>query len=315
MSDNGSKSWKNSVLLAAGIYNLVFAFVVVFFPRAIFDYFQLTVPLYLPFWQAIGLVFGAFGVGYLLAASKPIRHWNVVLVGFLFKLFGPLLLAYSILQGNLPQQFYYFAIFNGLIWLVPFYLILREAYEKIYLADSILIDMFSESEKFTLDLFETNEGMNLEEMSHKWPVMLVFLRHFGCTFCREALEEISHKRNNIEVKGTRIVIVHMVDEESAHKELMKYELEDIPHISDPECILYKKIKLKTGTLNQLFGLKVWVRGVVAGMVKGHGIGKEMGDSTQMPGVFLLRKGEIIKRYIHQTAADRPDYEDLANCPY
>jgi hypothetical protein len=27
----------------------------------------------------------------------------------------------------------------------------------------------------------------------------------------------------------------------------------------------------------------------------------------MPGVFLLHKGEIIKRYIHATAGDRPDY--------
>lgn len=304
-----------TALVLAGIYNLAFAVIVVFFPCFFFDLFNLKHPLYMPFWQAIGLIFGAFGIGYFFASSNPIRHWNVVLVGFLVKVFGGLVMTVAIIQGTIPHQFYYLAFLNGFIWIPPFFLILREAYEKIYLADSILIDMFSENEKFTLDLFETNEGMDLDEMSHKWPVLLVFLRHFGCTFCREALEEISQKRNSIEVKGTRIVIVHMVDEELAHRELMKYDLEDIPHISDPECILYKKFKLRKGTLNQLFGFKVWLRGVIAGMFKGHGIGKPMGDSTQMPGVFLLRKGEIIKKYVHYSAADRPDYEELARCSF
>lgn len=310
-----NRNWMSNVLIAAGVYNLLFGIIAVFFPSLTFTLLGLKQPLYVPIWQSLGMIVGVYGIGFLIASLKPIRHWVIVLVGFLGKVFGIIGFGYSVLQYDLPLSFGYIILFNDVIWIIPFYFILKEAYKKIYLADSILIDMFSESEKFSLDLFETNEGMDLQEMSHKWPVMLVFLRHFGCTFCREALADIAKKRNDIEIKGTRIVVVHMVDEETAHKELMKYNLEDIPHISDPECILYKKFKLRKGSLNQLFGLKVWARGIVAGMVKGHGVGKEMGDGTQMPGVFLLRKGEIVKQFIHDSAADKPDYEELASCNF
>ncbi len=305
--------WMTKVLRAAGLYSILFGLSIVAFPGWFFDYFGMIQPLYMPMWQSLGLVSVVFGMGFVIASVQPLRHWSIVLMGFLAKLLISLAFLLAYYNGTAPAEFGYLVFTNGILWMIPFFFILREAYKKMYLADSILIDMFSEHEQFSLDMFETNEGMNLEEMSNKWPTLLIFLRHFGCTFCRESLDEISKTRNDIEIKGTRIVIVHMVDEDVAHQELMKYDLEDIPHISDPECILYKKFKLRKGSLNQLFGLKVWFRGFTAGFVKGHGVGKEMGDGTQMPGVFLLRKGEIIKQYIHDSAADRPDYKELATC--
>jgi hypothetical protein len=51
---------------------------------------------------------------------------------------------------------------------------------------------------------------------------------------------------------------------------------------------------------------------VAGVIKGNGIGKEMGDMTQMPGIFVVYKDEIVKKYIHKSSADRPEYDKLAN---
>ena len=32
--------------------------------------------------------------------------------------------------------------------------------------------------------------------------------------------------------------------------------------------------------------------------------------SSVPGVFLLEKNEVLKRFRHRTAADRPDYIDL-----
>ena len=54
-----------------------------------------------------------------------------------------------------------------------------------------------------------NTGETLFDYSLRQPVLLVFLRHFGCTFCREALSDISKKRSEIEEQGSRIVFVHM----------------------------------------------------------------------------------------------------------
>ncbi|MDV7393380.1 hypothetical protein RZS08_18550, partial [Arthrospira platensis SPKY1] len=58
----------------------------------------------------------------------------------------------------------------------------------------------------------TNTGNSVLDLSKQKPVLLVFLRHFGCTFCREALEDISQKRASIEANGTQIVFVHMSNE-------------------------------------------------------------------------------------------------------
>jgi hypothetical protein len=42
------------------------------------------------------------------------------------------------------------------------------------------------------------------------------------------------------------------------------------------------------------------------------VGRLAGDGFQMPGVFLIFKGEVIRSYRHHTAADRPDYINLAD---
>jgi hypothetical protein len=145
-------------------------------------------------------------------------------------------------------------------------------------------------------------------------VMLVFLRHFGCTFCREAMRDIAAQKNQIEDKGTRILVVHMLeDEDAAYEQLKKFGLEDLPTVSDPEKLLYKKFRLRQGTIAQLAGIKVWFRGFEKGLIGGLGIGNAMGDIYQMPGIFLIHHGKIVKQFIHQSAADRPPYIELAQC--
>ena len=56
-----------------------------------------------------------------------------------------------------------------------------------------------------------------------------------------------------------------------------------------------------------------MRGFSAGVVKGHGIGAQLGDGFQMPGVFVLRDGQIRESFIHKLSSDRPNYEKLAKC--
>ena len=141
--------------------------------------------------------------------------------------------------------------------------------------------------------------------------MLVFLRHFGCTFCREALSDIATQRTQIEEKGMQIVLVHMSDVETAHQYFERYNLQGAVHVSDPECRFYQAFGLVKGSFNQLFGLATWIRGFSAGVVAGHGIGPQLGDGFQMPGVFVIQDGTIKSSFIHKLASDRPDYFQLA----
>jgi len=159
----------------------------------------------------------------------------------------------------------------------------------------------------------TNTGADIAEISKRQPVMLVFLRHFGCTFCREALGEIALKRERIEEKGTQLVFVHMADEATANRYFTRYNLEDAVHISDPNCDYYAAFGLVKGNLTQLMGLRVWMRGFQAGIIEGHGLGKLMGDSFQMPGIFLVQNEMVKDHYIHKLSSDKPDYEKLTEC--
>lgn len=168
-------------------------------------------------------------------------------------------------------------------------------------------------EKDVLKEMKTNTGESLLNLSAHNPIMLVFLRHFGCTFCRAALAEISSRRGEFESNGTKIVFVHMSDESTASKYFSRYKLENPIHISDPECHYYQKFGLVKGNFNQLFGLNTWIRGFQEGVINGHGLGSQLGDGFQMPGVFLIQNGSIKEQYIHKEASDKPDYERLIEC--
>ena len=59
------------------------------------------------------------------------RHWPIVLVGFLGKVFGPIGLVQKVwLEGELPLRFGWINVFNDLIWIVPFFLALRWVLRK-----------------------------------------------------------------------------------------------------------------------------------------------------------------------------------------
>jgi hypothetical protein len=142
-------------------------------------------------------------------------------------------------------------------------------------------------------------------------VLLVFLRHAGCSFCREALSDVARTRQGIEKNGTRIVLIHMGDTEAFEALLMKNGLSDLDHICDPEQSLYRAFGVRRGSFGQLFGPKVVWRAISEGVLLRYGIGAAVADPAQMPAIFLISRSEIVGRFRHRSAADRPDY--LAFC--
>lgn len=161
---------------------------------------------------------------------------------------------------------------------------------------------------------KTQHGYSVADLSRMRPVLLVFLRHFGCTFCREAMGEISAERDRLEAANVEIVLVHMGEPEVADKYFKKYKLEGVNNISDPDCAFYKSFGLLKGNFHQLFGLQSWVRGFDAGVIQGHWVGyRQLGDGFQMPGAFSIRDGEVQGSFVHKVASDKPDYWELVNC--
>jgi peroxiredoxin len=166
-----------------------------------------------------------------------------------------------------------------------------------------------------MEAMVTNEGSNILHLSSERTVLLIFLRHFGCTFCREALSDIAKAKASIEAYGTKIVFVHMTDDKVAERYFNRYELNGAIHVSDPACQYYAAFGLVKGNFNQLFGLQSWIRGFQAGIGERHGLSyKQLGDGFQMPGIFVIQQGEIKEAFIHKLSHDRPDYQQLVdNC--
>ncbi|MBK7232812.1 MAG: redoxin domain-containing protein [Saprospiraceae bacterium] len=160
---------------------------------------------------------------------------------------------------------------------------------------------------------QTHSGKSILEISKYKQVLLVFLRHFGCTFCREALEEIRELEKKLNPNQVSIVLVHMAEPSIAMSYFEKFKISHLEHISDPDCQLYQDFGLLKGRFNQLFGFRSWIRGVDAGIIKGHGWGVQLGDGFQMPGVFSIFDGKITSEFRHSYASDKPDYMSMISC--
>lgn len=117
---------KRTLQLAA-VYNLLWGAWVVVFPNAFFEWAGMELPTHPVIWQGMGMVIGVYGLGYWWASYDPVRHWPIVAVGFLGKIFGPLGFVFNYLQDAVPAAFGYTLLTNDLIWWVPFLIILNKA--------------------------------------------------------------------------------------------------------------------------------------------------------------------------------------------
>ena len=309
-SDYQPRQWMKYVLLLAGVYNLAWGTLTIAAPEMFLSFLGLEPEIVaIRFWQCIGMIVGVYGIGYLVAAGAPYRHWPITLVGLLGKVFGPIGFFGAVWAGDLPATMSWTILFNDLIWWVPFVLILWGAARYSHIVGSAYEE--SESDDPLREL-RTNTGKRLDDLANEAPQLVVLLRHAGCTFCRQALSDIESQRDEIEATGCRIVFVHLgYEDQSSVGVFQKYNLDDVPRISDPQCRLYRQFGLDLGGFSELFGLRVWIRGFLFGISNGHGIGSVRGNSFQMPGVYLYHCGIILGGFRHESAADRPDYISLA----
>jgi small multidrug resistance pump len=135
MSGGSNTAWMRWVLRVAGVYNVAWGALVVLWPTAIFTWLgvapeQMPNGVGLAIWQCVGMIVGVYGVGYWVAGSDPLRHWPIVLVGLLGKIFGPIgFIDAALVRGVFPVQFGWTIVTNDLIWWVPFALILWAAWK------------------------------------------------------------------------------------------------------------------------------------------------------------------------------------------
>ncbi|GIX04332.1 MAG: hypothetical protein KatS3mg114_0201 [Planctomycetaceae bacterium] len=160
----------------------------------------------------------------------------------------------------------------------------------------------------------TSLGVNLWDLSQRSPVLLVFVRHLGCTYCRETLGLLHQARPTWVQRGIQPVIVYPAQPGEIDPLLRQYGLQDVPTVADPERRLYALFELPLGRWGQLFGWKVVWRAVVEGVLWKYGLGMIRGEPRQLGGAVLIDRGQIVHIMRAQSSADQPDFQALCEIP-
>lgn len=148
------------------------------------------------------------------------------------------------------------------------------------------------------DVVNLSDGsvVELRKFYSEKPLLLVFLRHFGCIFCREQVAELR------EYPDLNVVFVTMgtVQEAADFKERTE---SPHPFVSDPNKTLYAAFTLPKGNFGRLFTPQTIRRGFQAG-IAGHRQGRPVGDPWQLAGSFLIgTDGKVLKEHRSKDVAD------------
>jgi hypothetical protein len=116
-------------------------------------------------------------VGYAIAAFNPMRQWPIVLIGLMGKVLGPLGFAKALYDGSFPPMVGFTILTNGLIWWVPFGIILVAALRQMGTRNYQRVEVLPLNK--ALCSYRFANGDSISETSRKQTVLLCFLRHFG----------------------------------------------------------------------------------------------------------------------------------------
>ena len=163
-----------------------------------------------------------------------------------------------------------------------------------------------------LALIRTESGASLLELAEASPVLLIFLRHFGCSFCRQAISDIADLRGELARCGVRPVFVHLGTPERAKPFFDYYGIGDVERVSDPEAAVYQNPVFAISRIHPvltLFQPSVWA-GWMKGALFKHGIGAIKEDGKQMQAIFFLKGPKVVREFRYKTIADEPNYLKL-----
>jgi hypothetical protein len=148
-------------------------------------------------------------------------------------------------------------------------------------------------------------------LSREWadhPAVIVWLRHFGCVFCREQVAEIRANRAAIEALGGGIAFVGNGTPRAAAW-FQKRFAADSTVLTDPDLVSYEAIGARSGLLSTL-GPGAWSAGIRA-FRSGARQSTTKGHPYQQGGLVLMAPGnKVLHRHVSRAAGDHPPVSDI-----
>ncbi|HUT11073.1 MAG TPA: hypothetical protein VMY42_11295 [Thermoguttaceae bacterium] len=117
--------WMRFVLRFAGTFNLLGGACMICFYHEGYKLLGVEKPeLVLPV-QVMGILVALFGVGYHMVAANPVENRNILVLGFLSKAISSVAALWYVADGQLVWWFAVVVFFSDVIYLPPFYVIMR----------------------------------------------------------------------------------------------------------------------------------------------------------------------------------------------
>jgi len=159
---------------------------------------------------------------------------------------------------------------------------------------------------------QTTDG-DAVRLSTAWaerPAVLVFIRHFGCVFCRQQILDLRSNVSKFAAAGVNLALVTQGEPGETKDFVAKYRWPG-ETFCDPGRAAYEAYGLGMATLSEAISPGVVVaagRAALRGAFQGRVHG---GEGRQMPGLFIVDTAGVV-RYAHpfRHAGDQPTSREL-----
>ncbi len=139
-------------------------------------------------------------------------------------------------------------------------------------------------------------------------VILHFLRHLGCIFCKHSVRELRKLAESM--RFPPIVFVHQSTITQAEAFFDEY-YPGARHISDPGLELYQRFDIQRLEGLNVLNPNMYLVGFQS-LMSGNRQGATQGDALVLSGTFLFNNGRLVWSHRAKYAGDDPKWNKLAS---
>ncbi|MDQ3677074.1 MAG: SelL-related redox protein [Actinomycetota bacterium] len=155
-----------------------------------------------------------------------------------------------------------------------------------------------------LTLESTDGAVELRERWRDGPLAVAFLRHFGCSFCREHLSQLDQVRDEIQAAGGDVLAVFQ-NRGWQVRDFCDQRGVGLECLGDPRREGYDAVALKKGSWKEYLGPQLAMRYLQAAR-SGYTPGLPKGNVSQRPGTFVVgTDGRIVFAHYNRDSSDNP----------
>lgn len=154
--------------------------------------------------------------------------------------------------------------------------------------------------------------VRLRDLWRDGPAAIVWLRQFGCPFCRAYAVELNRARARFAEAGARLILIGQGTPEDARR-FRRHLRIDLQVLTDADRVTYLWAGTKLATLDELIGPLVVGRGLVRMARQRVFIGRNTADEAQLGGsIVITSSGHVAFAHVSRDASDvAPPAEILA----